>query len=417
MKPPALAPENGVPLEHLDIRPAPGAFRPARDPARVAEVRALCAAIARFGSLRTLHGAPAWPALAARYRALLDVAFRYEAPAPAAAADAPAGGPAPLRVAHWNIEHGNRYAAIERALLSHPGLVGADVVMLNEVDLGMSRAANRDVTGDLAQALGYHAVFAPQFVESTVGRDDDALTAGGGPNQESLFGLAILSRWPIGGVRLVPMPGPERIQFDLERMVGRFVAVVAEVRRPGAPFVAVASHLEVHRTRRHRAAQIACVARVLAAETRPVVWAGDFNTHTFDRGLWHTPLAGAWPLLAWTTPALSARLLHPDRGAHRETLFAELERAGFAWAPYADFAPSLSVRFDRLEELHVIPAPLRPGARRMLAWAERRAQLRLDWICGRGWRDEAGRGWTVPGLDGPGIASDHAPLVAELIGR
>ena len=41
-----------------------------------------------------------------------------------------------------------------------------------------------------------------------------------------------------------------------------------------------------------------------------------------------------------------------------------------------------------------------------------RAGLRLDWFAGRGWFEA--RGLTVRGLDGPGKASDHAPIMAEL---
>ncbi len=77
-----------------------------------------------------------------------------------------------------------------------------------------------------------------------------------------------------------------------------------------------------------------------------------------------------------------------------------------------DHAPTLKLRFDRLGETRALFGPLAGSARRALAWAERRAALRLDWIAGRGWT--GGRGWTVTGLDGPGRASDHAPIVAEL---
>ncbi|HKQ57415.1 MAG TPA: hypothetical protein VJY35_06070, partial [Candidatus Eisenbacteria bacterium] len=49
--------------------------------------------------------------------------------------------------------------------------------------------------------------------------------------------------------------------------------------------------------------------------------------------------------------------------------------------------------------------------RPVLGWAERRAHLKLDWFAARGWR--GGQGGTARGLDGPGRASDHAPLFAE----
>ena len=150
----------------------------------------------------------------------------------------------------------------------------------------------------------------------------------------------------------------------------------------------------------------------LALETRPVLLAGDFNTHTFDRGLWHSALHGASALMLYPDALLRARLLHPERGFARERLFDELHRAGFAWEPFMDRAPTLQLRDDRLEESQALPGALRAIAHRVLTWAVHRGQLRLDWICARGWR--GGDGHTVRGLDGPGLASDHAPVTAHL---
>jgi endonuclease/exonuclease/phosphatase family metal-dependent hydrolase len=197
-------------------------------------------------------------------------------------------------------------------------------------------------------------------------------------------------------------------------MIGRHAALVVEVLRPGAPFIAVAAHLEVHRTRAHRTAQARAIVDALAHETRPVVLAGDFNTHTFDRGLWHSALHGASALLLMPGPLLRRRLMRPDLGPAHEGLFDELRRGGFAWEPFVDFAPTLQLRYDRLEELQVLPGPLHGLAERTVGWAVLRGALRLDWICGRGWR--GGAGHTVHGLDGRGRASDHAPIVAELYG-
>ena len=312
----------------------------------------------------------------------------------------------------WNIEHGNWYDQVEHAFLHRAELAAPDVVTLDEVDLGCARAGNRDVTADLARALNLHAAWAPLFLETTVGRDDDPRMAAGRENTYGLFGIAVLSRWPIGEVRVIDLPSPQKVQFDLERMVGRHCALVAEILRPGAPFVAVAAHLEVHRTRAHRAAQVRVIADALAHERRPVVLAGDFNTHTFDRGLWHSALHGATALVLWPGPALRRRLVHPDRGFSREPLFDVLREAGFRWEAWTDDRPTLLLREDRLEEAQSLPGPLREAARRVLDWAIHRGTLRLDWIVGRGW--SSGTGNTVTGLDGPGRASDHAPITAEL---
>jgi endonuclease/exonuclease/phosphatase family metal-dependent hydrolase len=268
------------------------------------------------------------------------------------------------------------------------------------------------------------------FLESTRGRDDDALTAVADDNAESLFGLAILSRWPISAARLVPLPGPERALFERERMTGRFVALVCDIAHPVRPFVAVTVHLEVHRTRAHRAAQMRVLVQALAGEERPILLAGDWNTHTFDRGDRRAVSAAAWPLLGWTDRALAARLSRPDRGAFRESLFQELRAAGFEWEAYNDDVATLSLRFSRLREVHVLPGPLRALASHGLRWAERRARLRLDWIAARGFHPVVGSARTITGLDGTaeqdrgkpsapdhdplGPASDHAPIVAEL---
>lgn len=378
-----------------------------RDPRLVEAAAALKRALDQHPTLAALHRSPDWPALETRIGRLLNGVRRYAPARP----PAPPADPARLKAVQWNVEHGNWYEQVERALLTHPQLANADLLMFNEIDLGMARAGNRDVTGDLAAALGFHAVWAPLFLETTPGRDDDPVMAAGRPNQEALFGLAVLSRYPIGDVRIVELPSPQSIQFDLERMVGRHIGLIVEIQRPGAPFVAVSAHLEVHRTRAHRAAQLRALLDALRDERRPIALAGDFNTHTFDRGLWHSQFSGGAALLLFPTAALERRLTRPDRGRYHEMLFDALREAGFEWERWVDYAPTLQLRFDRLDEVNMMPRPLQALVHRLLSWAEQRGRLRLDWFAGRGWR--GGRGATVHGLDGRGLASDHAPIVAE----
>jgi endonuclease/exonuclease/phosphatase family metal-dependent hydrolase len=378
-----------------------------RDPALLEECRALQRAVASHPTHATLVSSPEWPVLAPRFERLLGLVRRVIPPG-----EPPATTRAgTLRVVHWNIEHGNHYEAIERALATDPALADADVIALNEVDLGMARAGNRDVTHDLATRLVRHGVWAPLFLETTRGRDDDPLHAGEVENEESLFGIALLSRWPIGAVRVVELPSPVAFQFDRERMVGRHVALIAEILRPGAPFVASTTHLEVHRGRAERATQMQVVMAALADEKRPVVLTGDFNSHTFDRGRRHSSLAAAATLFLTPGGALTARFRQPDRGPRHEPLFDRLREHGFRWEMFTDFAPTLRLRFDRVEEGRAWEWLARL-ANPLVSWAATRAAMKLDWIVARGWG--AGSGGTVTGLDGPGRPSDHAPIVAEL---
>jgi endonuclease/exonuclease/phosphatase family metal-dependent hydrolase len=371
----------------------------------VAECQALAEALRRWPTLAALHAAPEWPALRDRLAAVLAVIRRHEP----AREPSPPADPARLRAVQWNIEHGNAYPLIEEALRTHPELAGADLVTLDEVDLGMARSGNRDVAGALAAALGLHAAWAPLFLETTAGRDDDVRTAAGAANREALFGLAMLSRWPMRDVRLVELPGPERYQFEVERMLGGHIALVAVIERPNAPFVAVATHLEIHRTRAHRAIQMRMLLQALRDETRPLILSGDFNSTTLERGRPWDPLAGALALIGWPEARLRRRLLWPDRGPDREPLFDVLRGAGFDWESFVDREPTLGLRFARVPEARRLLAW--PVARALLQHAERRARLKLDWFAARGWR--GGRGATVRGLDGPGLASDHAPVVAQ----
>ena len=62
---------------------------------------------------------------------------------------APPPAPETLRLVQWNVEKGLRFEAVASALERHPELAGADVVFLNEVDLGMARSGNRHVARDL----------------------------------------------------------------------------------------------------------------------------------------------------------------------------------------------------------------------------------------------------------------------------
>jgi endonuclease/exonuclease/phosphatase family metal-dependent hydrolase len=382
-----------------------------RDPIEIAQAHALRAAFAAHPTLAGLQASEDWQDLRPRLFALLDRVRVHRL----RGEPGPARDPGQVFAVHWNLEHGNRFETLARALGGHPMLARADLVSLNEVDLGMARSGNRDVAGELAARLGLHGAWAAMFLECTRGRDDDELTAVAEDNQESLFGLGLLSRWPITSARLVPLPGPEALLYDRERMAGRFVALVCDIEHPARPFTAVTVHLEVHRTRAHRQAQVQRLLEELARVHRPVVLAGDLNTHTFDRGEPWGGLTAAWSLLATPPGPLARRLARPDLGRHREPLFDTLREAGFEWERYSDDEPTLDLRFARLGEVRAMPGPLRGLVSRGLGWAERRARLRLDWITARGFRHVSGHGKTVQGLDGPGLASDHAPITADLV--
>ena len=97
---------------------------------------------------------------------------------------------APVRVATWNIRAG-RTAPIDE-IAGEIRAMRADVIALQEVDVVTRRTGWVDQPAALADALGYHYVFAASIKWS-----------------EGDYGLAVLSRWPIVDVQRHRIDGVE----------------------------------------------------------------------------------------------------------------------------------------------------------------------------------------------------------------
>jgi endonuclease/exonuclease/phosphatase family metal-dependent hydrolase len=255
-----------------------------------------------------------------------------------------------LRVAFWNIERGQEYEAIEAALSDAgrfaamldpsrfpPGsaarreaieqaalLRAADVIILNEVDWGLGRSAYRHVAADLAARLKMNYAFGVQFVElSPVALGYELARASDGNEQLSqlvvvdqarykgLHGIAILSRFRLENVRLVPFEhqpydwySDEKDDVSLiergKRQVSNSVflektpreirrggramllAEIADDRFPSGRVTIVATQLENRTTPGHRAWQLEELLAQIEPIRRPVILAGDMNTSTED---------------------------------------------------------------------------------------------------------------------------------------
>jgi endonuclease/exonuclease/phosphatase family metal-dependent hydrolase len=252
-----------------------------------------------------------------------------------------------LRVGLWNIERGLNFESIRSALTDTNNfkrlegnvrrmsaarteliesqlstLQNADVLVLNEVDLGMKRTEYRDVARELAAALHMNYAYGVEFVEV------DAVFALGTeqvhlPNAEQdlrlqqdlqvdrerylgLHGTAILSRYPIRRARIVRLPAcydwygqetkeaaklekgkrwaahrlfKERIGREVRR--GGRMALIADIAIPDLPTgeaTIVATHLENRCTPSCRRKQMEALLAEVKEEKNPVVLAGDLNT-------------------------------------------------------------------------------------------------------------------------------------------
>jgi endonuclease/exonuclease/phosphatase family metal-dependent hydrolase len=255
-----------------------------------------------------------------------------------------------LRVAFWNIERGLEYEAIEAAFGDEQGfaalldpalfpvgskeraevlgqaalLRAADVIVLNEVDWGLKRTAYRHVAAELAARLKMNYAFGAQFVElspvalsAVPPREDDEeeelreLMTVDPARYKGLHGVAILSRFPLENVRLVPFKHQpydwykrerdgasllERGKREASKRVfleetlrevrrgGRMMllADISDERLPAGRVTVAATHLEARTTPAHRARQLEEVLAEIKPVPHPVVLAGDMNTSTSD---------------------------------------------------------------------------------------------------------------------------------------
>ncbi len=270
-----------------------------------------------------------------------------------------------LRVVQWNIERGLEFDAIQlaftdpkkfAALLEDKNaktddetmqrirdqiglLKDADLIVLNEVDWGVNRTLFRNVGADLAGALKMNYAYGVEFVEVdpiTMGIDQRVIVrevaeAYSEPDERKseliervkevmkpdpkrylgLHGTAILSRYPLSDVRLIPFQfqGHDWYRDEKKRASGFAKAqgaagdavfkeqLVRQVRRggrmmliadlasddfPGGKATVVATHLEDETTPDGRRRQLEEVLRQIAPIRNPVILAGDMNTSTHD---------------------------------------------------------------------------------------------------------------------------------------
>lgn len=173
---------------------------------------------------------------------------RYAGAAPAAA---PSAGDT-IRVVTFNIAFARQTQRAIPLLRSQPGLAGADLVFLQEMDAPSTQA--------VAESLGLNWVYYPASLHPSSQRD---------------FGNAVLSRWPIVADRKLVLPHLAR-----GRRTQR-IAVAATVRAPGGPLRVYCVHLAtmVGNGPAERRQQLSIV--LADADSFPAVLiAGDFNSET-----------------------------------------------------------------------------------------------------------------------------------------
>lgn len=255
-----------------------------------------------------------------------------------------------IRIAHWNIEHGIEYETLEAAFDSEERLIAmldpkrfpygsnvrravleearllreADVIVLNEVDWGLKSSNYRNVVADLAERLRMNYAFGIEFIElypihamqknliSDLKSDEiSKLLDIDADRYKGLHGIAILSRFPLENVRLIPFKHQpydwfrdekngfsyvEKVKRKLVNKVfleeflrqvrrgGRtmLIADITDPRFPAGRATIVGTHLENRTSPGNRQIQLKELLGIIKPIHNPVVVAGDMNTSSTD---------------------------------------------------------------------------------------------------------------------------------------
>ncbi|HTQ56563.1 MAG TPA: endonuclease/exonuclease/phosphatase family protein [Bryobacteraceae bacterium] len=299
-------------------------------------------------------------------------------------------GAAPSRAAYrfvaWNVERGAQFEGQVECLRAHPYLREADVLLLTETDAGMVRSGNRNVARDLAHALGMHYAFIPCYLNLTNGSGIEQDLPGA--NDLGLHGNAILSRYPLSGVRPVFLANGVDIMASREKRIGRQAALAAQVHFPNLTVTALSVHLDAQSTQRHRYLQLRDVLDHIA-DAPYVVLGGDWNTSTYNSSRAIHAILGFWlRVLMGVDNVIRNHYLHPYNRFERD-LFRLLERRGFEYRA-SNRLGEHTVAYD-VGDLRATKA-LRdwvPGwCFHFIRWALRnhggRCPLKLDWFATRG---------------------------------
>ncbi|MBL4683260.1 MAG: endonuclease/exonuclease/phosphatase family protein [Nannocystaceae bacterium] len=156
----------------------------------------------------------------------------------------------------WNTAAAQRSTLTEIANAMEA--VDADILALQEIDVGTTRSAGQNQPAELADALGYDFVFA------------EAL-----PTEGGAYGLAVLSRLPFSSVR--------RLRLRPELSSEPRIAIDVSVCSDGAEIRLINTHIDYKSDA--ASDQLEGLGLVLGVLSGPVFLLGDLNATPDDSGL------------------------------------------------------------------------------------------------------------------------------------
>jgi endonuclease/exonuclease/phosphatase family metal-dependent hydrolase len=179
--------------------------------------------------------------------------------------------PETVRVVSFNVKLGLDVGKLARFIQENATLARADIFLIQEIESFPDEGASR--TRKLAERLRLNYVYAPARHQL---REE----------KNGTHGLAILSRYPLQDLEILPLPF-----FKLRVRSRRRIALAATVVVPGGSLRLYNLHLDTRLNVQQRLVQLQPVVDAAQANaSAPVIIGGDFNTN---------PFRWAWSSLPW----------------------------------------------------------------------------------------------------------------------
>lgn len=155
-----------------------------------------------------------------------------------------------LKVVSYNIRFGKAIGQAIEAFRRYTSLVGADIVLLQEMD--------ETGTEEMARQLRYNFVYYPACIHNYHGRHS---------------GNAILARWPLLKTQKIVLPGRSPLNREMR------LATKAWLKVGNREIVVYSTHTEVYLTPvSHRRRQVDALIADIPYQSEYIIAGGDFNT-------------------------------------------------------------------------------------------------------------------------------------------